>query len=193
VTAPAFVCAIWSGGTVDQPYPSLFLQHPRNRGVDWAALWHYAQHGTPTAPAPFELFIKASFDIDVAWLSSGVGGFAVSDRLRAVLEPVSRWPLDFLPITVNGRPFWILRVLQVVDALDLAESTVSYLSTGTISSLDHPIWIAERIPDPCLFRVPAQPNTQWATSGVAAAYEASGCHGLTFWPLGGFSQRPERS
>jgi hypothetical protein len=161
-------------------YPHLFLPHPRNRGVDWLALDAYAEGGSGSAD-DFNVFVKANHEFDTAWIN---GRFAFSDRLRQVMEGVAGGPVEFRPIWVNDRPFWIMVVRHVVEALDLALSEYEPSVDGGVKLLNDPGWRADRLVDPSLFTVPALPKTIWATSGVVRAYEESGCDGLLFSPRG---------
>ena len=161
-------------------YPFLFVPHPRNRGVDWLALDDYAERGVGDASA-FNLFVKANREFDTVWIN---GRYALSARLRLVMERVAGGPVDFRQIRVNDRPFWIMVVRHVVDALDVALSDYVPSVDGGIRLLNVPVWRADRLADPSLFTVPALPKTIWATSRVVHAYEESGCNGLLFGPRG---------
>ncbi|HVK26671.1 MAG TPA: DUF1629 domain-containing protein [Actinokineospora sp.] len=161
-------------------YPQVFLSHPRNRGVDGLALDAYVEGG-PGGADDFNVVVKADRSFDTAWF---LGRYSVSDRLRQVLERVAGGPVEFRPIRVNDRPFWIMVVRHVVDALDLALSEYEPSVDGGVKLLNEPAWRADRLVDPSLFTIPELPKTIWATSGVVEAYERSGCDGLLFGPRG---------
>jgi hypothetical protein len=169
------VCLMGPGG--DATYPQLLAGHPRNRRIDWAQLDRYAHHGSPGDGDPVDIFVKTDRDIDAVWVS-GLVGPLVSTRLRSVLEPVAGGPVDFLPVAVNGEPFWILRVQHVLDALDLDQSQLRHYP-GSFS-VEFPVWRGDQIPDPALFTTPDNRYAIWATPTVADAYQQSGCDGLNF-------------
>jgi hypothetical protein len=148
--------------------------------VNWLALDDYAERGVGSAD-DFDVFVKANREFDTAWIN---GRYALSARLRQVIEAVAGGPVEFRPIRVNGRPFWIMVVRNVVNALDVGLSDYEPSVDGGIKLLNAPVWRADRIADPSLFTVPALPKTIWATSGVVRAYEQSGCDGLVFNPRG---------
>src|SRR5262249_6798681 len=108
--------------TSDENYPRLLTSHPRNRDIDWRAVDDYATAGVPIQ-GQFDLFVKTDQKIDTVYIS-GLDP-VISERLRAVLEPLVGGPATFLPLTVNGRPFWIMKVRHTVDALDLEHSDVT--------------------------------------------------------------------
>jgi hypothetical protein len=88
------------------------------------------------------------------------------------------------PSRVNGDPFWIVRILRIIDALDADNSKVRRYAGGDIKAIETPAWHPDRVIDPCMFRLPVLQATIWATSGVAEAYESSGLSGLHFWRRG---------
>lgn len=169
--------------TPDLNYPRLLFRHPRNSAVDFPALSDYAEHGMPGTPKPFDLFVKAKRPFDAVWIG-GIVGPLVSIRLRTTLEEVAGDCLEFLPLAVNGEPFWILRVVRVVDALDTQRSEIVPSVDGGVRDLEVPVWRGERLADPMMFRIPQLPTEVWASPGVVAAYDASGCDGLGFYPRG---------
>lgn len=108
--------------------------------------------------------------------------------MRAVArnaERVAGSQLEFLPIAVNGQPFSIMRVLPVLDALDLDRSDVRYdAGADTIKAIDRPVWRGDRLTNPLMFRIPQTPTELFATDGIRQAHDTSGCTGLTFWHPG---------
>ena len=181
MTRPSQIHAI--SGSSDPDYPRLLGVHPRNASVDWQALGRYEEEGTPTAPEPFELFVKAERSFDVVRVAGMVGPL-VSSRLRDVFQAVVGECVEFLPLSVNGTPFWLLRVVRVVDALDMNRSEVVYGVHGQVKYVDVPVWVGARLEDPMMFRLPQLPRSVWATPAVVEAFAASGCDGLTFGPRG---------
>jgi hypothetical protein len=169
--------------STDLNYPRLLAGHPRNEAVDFSALGRYAEQGMATDPVHFELFVKSRRQFDAAWIA-GIAGPLVSIRLRRLLEDVVGECLEFLPLTVNGEPFWIMRVSMVVDALDVDRSKIDYSVDGNVQAIQVPVWLGERLRDPPMFTLPQERYTIYATPGVVAAYEGSGCDGLTFGPRG---------
>jgi hypothetical protein len=163
-------------------YPRLLPSHPRNRGVDWVELGKYAEEGQPEAHR-FDIFVKAKGEFDTVWIA-GRTGYLFSDRLRRVLEPLAGGPVEFLPVTVNGQPFWVMRLKHVIDALDLARSQYDASVDGGIRLLNVPVWRGECLTDPALFSIPQLRHKVWATPTVVEAYKESGCNGLLFSPQG---------
>jgi hypothetical protein len=181
MTRPTQVHALY--GPSDPDYPRLLSVHPRNASVDWQALSRYAEQGAPTAPESFDLFVKPTKTFD-AVLIPGIVGPLISARSRDVFQAVVGDCVEFLPLSVNGVPFWLLRVVRVVDALDMTRSEVVYGVHGGVKYVDVPVWVGARLVDPMMFRVPQLPGDIWATPAVVEAFAASGCDGLTFGPRG---------
>jgi hypothetical protein len=159
-----------------EDYPRLLIGHPRNRGVSWLDLDNYIASGRP-GEMSFELFVKAKRNFDTVWIS---GRLAFSDRLRELIESTAGGPTEFLPVGVNGRPFWALRLSNIVDALDLEHSRYVPSIDGGIRRIEEPVWLGDQLSDPCLFSIPQLPETIWATDGFVRAYESSGCDGVLF-------------
>src|SRR5262249_38327410 len=115
MTEPAQVFQV--SETTDGSYPRLLTAHPRNRGIGWTEFSAYTRTATPTNEVRFDLFVTASHEFDLVSVA-GVRGRIISQRLRDVLEPLVGGPATFLPVAVNGHPFWVMRIEHVVDALD---------------------------------------------------------------------------
>jgi hypothetical protein len=165
--------------STDESYPRFQQAHPRNRDTDWAMVGRYAEQAEPSAAAAqVNIFIKTDREIDNVVVPGT--GFVVSKKLRAALEPVAGGPVVFLPIHVNGEPFWILRVNNVVDALDAERSEIRYSVQGVLRAIEKPVWHGEVLHDPMIFEVPQRRHMIWATTAVVRAYQRSGCNGLSF-------------
>lgn len=169
--------------SVEEKYPRALADHPRNRGIDWSAVGKYARGEREALPESWDVFVKADREFDVMWLAGAAP--AVSDRLRAVLEPLAGGATEFRPITVNKRTFWFLRVLLVIDAIDMEHSQSRYFEArGTLGTVEIPAWVGNRIPDPCIFLTPQSRVAIWTTPAVVTAYQRSGCNGLSLYPRG---------
>lgn len=169
--------------TTDLSYPRFLASHPRNAGVDFSALDLYARGQVKSDGSEFSMFIRAKQRMDAVWIP-GVAGPLVSEELRAVFEQVVSRDVQFLPVQMNKKDFWIVRVSTELDVLDPDQSNFRRSPEGEISSVEHPVWLGYQIDHPRMFTVPQQPRTIWATPEVAAAYAASGCTGLHFFSRG---------
>jgi hypothetical protein len=165
---------------IDLTYPEFLAGHPLNAQVDFLELGRY-EDGEPVDPASkFDLFIKTPIRIDVVW--AGAMPY-VSDRLREVLAGVAGDCLSFLPLTVNGEPYWVLKVNRQIDALD-DETEIDRAPDGRIRSIERAVWAGDKINGPAIFTIPQVRRRIWATPEVVEAYERSGCNGLGFRPSG---------
>ncbi|PWC04445.1 hypothetical protein DCE94_09970 [Agromyces badenianii] len=82
----------------------------------------------------------------------------LNDRARAVIEPVAREDVEFLPLRLGDEVIWFMHVVRVIDAIDL-EHTERDRSWG---SIDPRRWAfrEEAIPaDVAVFRLP--PNQRF--------------------------------
>jgi hypothetical protein len=182
MTRPTTVYRVGPATTAN--YPRVMPNHPRNRRIDWMQLERYAEHGLPSDESPFDIFVKADQDFDAIWIA-GRTGFVVSSRLREVIRTAAGGSIEFLPVTVNGQRFSIMRVLPVVDALDPHRSVVRYdVDADSIKAIELPVWRGDRLVDPLLFTIPQMLYQIWATNTVRQAYDESGCTGLSFWQPG---------
>ncbi len=171
-------------GPADEDFPRVVPAHPRNRHLDWREVWDFVQRGTSPTQIAIDIFIKTDRNVDAVWLG-GAACFAVSDRARAVLEPMAGGPMQFLGVTVNGLPFWVPHVANLIDALDLERSQLRRaISTGSIAAIEIPVWRADRIVDPSVFRLSTFPSAVWATFSVAEAFRGAGFNGISFWQRG---------
>lgn len=172
------VSLVW--GSVDLRYPRFLASHPRNAGVDFMALGDYAKHGRTERSAEFAMYIKTRRPLDTI----NIPGLAltVSDRLRRTLMPLTRDDVEFVPVTVNDERYWILRVVTVIDAVDLELSETRQTEWGV--QIERPVWVASRLSDPRMFRIPQDPTAIWATPAVADAVQESGCTDMNFFPRG---------
>jgi hypothetical protein len=169
--------------TTDPSYPQVFCDHPSNVGLDWKALGDCAENET-TISGTFDIFLKADREVDAVWIA-GLPPI-VSTELRNLFETASSVPATYLPLKVNARPFWIFSAGLLEEALDVGSSQIRYSRRvpGAINAIEIPVWRSERIPRSCLFRIPQDPKKVWATTAVVAAYEESGCSGVSFYPRG---------
>lgn len=169
--------------SMDLDYPRLLASHPRNAHVDFSEVAAYAEHGAP-GEIQYDLYLRSRrSSFDAVWMS-GIAGPAVSTRLRAVLEPVAGAGAVFLPISVNGQEFWIIRAPVVPDRLDVEASDIEWSVSGTVLELNRPAWRRSALAESMLFRIPQLRYTIWATPEVAAAYRGSDCDGLHFGERG---------
>lgn len=162
----------------DDTYPRLNTRHPRNRGTRWREFLEYCETGQPRSMATTDLFInEGSLRIDVLWY--GARHAAISERMRLEIEKSLDGGVRFLPVQVNSRPFWILHAPTVSGALDNERTLWGRRPDGSISTLDHPVWVEEVVRDQTFFRTP-EASRLWATQAVLEAYSASSFHGFRF-------------
>jgi hypothetical protein len=166
-----------------EDYPRLNPRHPRNRGVDWEELGRYLRGESPADADVHRLFVKVDRPFDAFHIP--ITGWIVSQRLSEVFEQVVADDVGFTPLVVNEQRYWGVRVDRLLaDALDLERSDLHFDVSGSVRSIDVPVWRASELTDPSMFRIPHKRYTVWATEAVSTAYAASGCTGITFWPRG---------
>jgi hypothetical protein len=175
------------GRTVDPKYPIHHTDDPRHRGIDWSRLWPALRGELDDDTSEVDLFVKTRGEPVDALYFIGLGP-ALSERLRQVFALVDD-DVEWVPLGVNGERFWFMRVVTVLDALDVERSEMRVVPGGTSSHIVRPVW-RDGLRDPALFRVPQDRVALLATPAVAGAYEESGCTGLHFSVWGAVGAGP---
>jgi hypothetical protein len=80
---------------------------------------------------------------DFPWLGADVP--VLSDRARAVVEPLVERDAEFLSVACEGRSLWLLNVCTIVDALDMERSKVELFESGRIMDIEKHVFFAERL------------------------------------------------
>jgi hypothetical protein len=130
------VYQLWPVG--DESYPRIDYRHPRNRSVDWTVVDAYLR-GVADAPTDEpRLFVKSTRRFDAQHISGS--GWVVSERLRAVFEPLIADDVTFVPLMINADRFWGLRITRVLfDALDMQVSDLAFDPSGSVKRIDVPV------------------------------------------------------
>jgi hypothetical protein len=178
-TVPATEHAVYRlSPAMDEAYARLEYRHPRNRGIDWVELERYVRGETAAQMAGLNVFVKTDRPLDAVSLTAS--GPIVSQRAREVFESVAGDDIAFVPLLVNWEAYWGMRVTRVLpEALDVERSGLwsNVMMNGAV-------WRASAILYPALFRIPQKPTAVFATESVVQAYEAAGCTGISFSPVG---------
>jgi hypothetical protein len=75
----------------------------------------------------------------------GTHALVMSDRARAVVEPLVERDAEFLSVACEGRSLWLLNVCTIVDALDMERSKVELFESGRIMDIEKHVFFAERL------------------------------------------------
>jgi hypothetical protein len=112
-------------------------------------------------------------------------GFLISHRLRELIDDVAPGCLDCQPVLIDEDVFWPTRIIKLLDALDLEAGDVQCDGSGWLMHLNRPVWRAEVLTQPVVFKIPQSPWRTFVTDQVATSYWRSGFRGLTLYgPLG---------
>ena len=161
---------------IDQTYPQFLAGHPLDAHVDFLELGTYEDGGSVDPASKFDLFIKTPIHIDVVW--AGAMPY-VSEHLREVLAGVAGECLTFLPLTVNGEPYWVLQVNRQIDALH-DETELDRAPDGRILSIERAVWAGDKINGPAIFKIPQVARRRiWATPEVVS--RPTSVPGATVW------------
>jgi hypothetical protein len=87
----------------------------------------------------------ALFCSEEAWLQ-------ISGPLETEVEP--------LPMTVNGRRYYILNITNVLDCLDEQESIIVYWPDGRVRDVERYVFHEDKVEGAFLFKIPQRRKTQ---------------------------------
>ena len=165
---------------VEGPQPRVFYDSPRNRGIDWGYLEEVLDASVPPDPerlAAIDVYAASTRPFDTVWMANRV---LVSDRLRKVLEPACQGDAEFLPLSVNGSPFFGLVIRNVLDVLDRQRSELEYFPSAPDRVMSIRRYAFKDLGSTRAFKIPETPTRKFATEPVRQAYLASGIPGLRF-------------
>lgn len=167
-------------GQREGPEPRIFDDSPRNRRIDRNYLEEVLGAEVPPDPqrlAAIDVYAASSRPFDVVWV--GIHAL-VSDRLRGFLEPACEGSVEFVPISVNGRPFFGLLIHTVLDVLDRQRSEVEYFPSAPDDVMLVRRYAFKDLGSARVFKIPELRGREFATEPVRQAYLESGLSGLRF-------------
>lgn len=107
--------------------------------------------------------------------------FVADDEARQLLYDDIHHEVEGLPILVNGTPFHIFNVLNVVDCLDLKQSKFFRTPYDTgIGEILHAVYEEERVAGHLLFTIPQKPREMLATPAFKELVERHKLKNITF-------------
>ena len=162
------------------PQPSIFSDSPRNRGIDRRYVEEVLAGDVPPDPerlAAVDFYAASTRPFDTVWMENRV---VVSDRLRKVLEPACAGDAEFVPLSVNGSPFFGLVIRTVLDVLDRQRSELKYFRSAPDDVMSIKRYAFKDLGSARVFKIPESPGSKFATEPVRQAYLASGLSGLRF-------------
>lgn len=129
-----------------------------------------------------ELSIGRPSDTFPDLLGTGSSEFLVSDRFKAVLERHGRRDeLNFVPIEVEGRPYHLLNLLGLRDAMDREQSVYTAFDDGFPDTIEWLEVVPDRVDEYDIFRLETKPELVFVSAALRTALEAEGVTGLRFF------------
>ena len=162
------------------PQPRVFHDSPRNRVIDWAYLEDVLDASAPPDPerlAVVDVYAASSRPFDTVWITNRI---LVSDPLRKVLEPACGGDAEFVPLAVNGSPFFGLLIRTVLDVLDRQRSELKYFPSAPDRVMSIRRYAFKDFGSTRVFKIPEAPTRMFATEPVRQADLGSGLSGLRF-------------
>ena len=118
----------------------------------------------PQRLAAIDLYATSSRAFDTVWMANRV---FVSDRLRRALEPACEGDVEFVPLSVNGSPFFGLAVLKVLDVLDRQRSELEYFPHAPDRVMTIRRYAFKDLGAARVFKIPEDPGSRFATDPCA--------------------------
>ena len=111
-----------------------------------------------------------------------MGGLLVSDEEAwQLLRSDVGHEAEGLPILVNGAPFYIFNVLNIIDCLDREQSKFLRTPYDTgIGEILQPVYREEKLAGQFLFVIPEKPKEVLATSAFKELVEQCKLKNITF-------------
>lgn len=162
----------------DSRQPSVPYDSPRNKGIDWQYLEDVLDAKAPADPerlAAIDIYVHATRPFESLRVGTGT---LVSDQLRKVLEPACQRDVEFLPLRVNGAPFFALLVVNVLDVLDREGSELEYFQHAPDRVMIIRRYAFKDVGATRVFKIPESRGSTFVTEAVRRAYLDSGLPGL---------------
>ena len=111
------------------------------------------------------------------YIDSGRGLF--SRKFVAAVGSESLQGFTLLPATLNGCPYFFLRIETPIDCLNRTASQVETFPSDPLAIMEitHYDFYTDRLPECALFSIPEMPDL-FATDGAAQRIEKSGLRGI---------------
>jgi len=99
-----------------------------------------------------------------------------------LLTPFAKDYFEFLPLTINGAPYYFLRIKQVLDCLNRERS--EFLmddENGSIIMIERVVFRVDEIPDSSFFCVPEARTGPFGTEDVVDVIQGHKLQGFRFY------------
>lgn len=90
-------------------------------------------------------------DFPKFWGALGV--LMISERARKCLEDIIGRYVEFIPVCANGKPYYIVNLLNVLDAVDYSKSVFRVLDTGLVVGLEKYAFSEDRLQGNDMFKI----------------------------------------
>lgn len=168
------------GTSNDSSYPEIdFLLNSR---IDWYRVGEMLDGALPLVPTEFQNFdlrVQTNQTFDVLRLDHRL---IVSAPAKECFTTLGLVELEYIATTVNGRPFFHLRVCRTIDCLDREASNVEFFpgSDARIMAFRKCVIRKDAVPDPAIFRIPESRTRFFATESVERAVGDASLVGFRF-------------
>ena len=105
----------------------------------------------------------------------------LTENTWKILEPYLKNSVEALELVSKNAKYYALNVLDIVDALDLNKSEISYRSSGRVSSIQKFVFFPEKIASKLMFKVPQTKGLDvYVSDEFKKIVEQEGLKGLDF-------------
>jgi hypothetical protein len=170
----------WSPGPIGNDWPEVEVARDRSR------------YALPPKPVGRQRLsqpkaLLGSGDLRHVW---GLGGLAITERAHAVLADLISPSVEFLPLTSREGRFYAIKVLRVLEALDLQQSAIDWSpqlarnagQQRTASRISRYVFREALLTNETIFKVPECSYPRWVfvTQRFVDAVEGAGLEGFDF-------------
>lgn len=168
----------------EDSYPSIRWSSHRNKPIDWVKLGSMFE-----GIIPLDEGFASDVDIHIVMGGRSVDvidcelSLLVTTKARSCLEAVVADGIRFIPVKVNGNPWWCLVVDKKIDCLDWEQCDIEYLDEleRKLPVIHKYVFRREYIVDPVLFNI-ADPKSFkiFTTESVKKTMLSAGLVGFEF-------------
>jgi hypothetical protein len=116
----------------------------------------------------------------------------LSTRAKQVVAPMLGDKAQWLPLTFDEQEYWLLNLLNIVDALDEAQSILCRLPDGKVIGIDGYALRPDLIVQEWMFKVSTAPFDVLVTERFRSLVEDNSLTGLHFQPVWDSKHAPFR-
>lgn len=172
------VYEMWCSGEEGRPFIDLEKHHLT--WDDWGNMEAIFPPGVDVIKSPDTLNFHVDKPEATEW--DWYNYDLISQRAKDILWPYAKGSLRCFETTLNGAPYYILRVDEdlAIDCLDREKSIIRrFPSSGRVMKIMQHVFHLEKIYDPLIFHISESPSV-FCTQSIKQIVEDAGLRGILF-------------